>query len=140
MSPVRWDPLTNRPKHLTRVVGFTVMLALTLAYTAQARTIHCGAEDVQCLIVAINEANDDGHHKTTIRLAPGTYTLTNADNDTDGPNGLPSITSNLTMEVTHNKMASLIRSSDRSFRLFHVGTSGHLTLQGLSISGGEGGF
>ena len=72
-------------------------LALALPLLVQAKTFHCGAGDVQCLIDAINQANANGE-KNTLRLAAGTYTLTDVDNTTDGPTGLPSITSTLTMK------------------------------------------
>ena len=56
-----------------------IALGLTLANSSavQAKTFHCGAGDVQCLIDAINAANANGQ-KNTIRLAAGTYTLTDA--------------------------------------------------------------
>jgi hypothetical protein len=131
-------------KRRTPVVGTVIVLALMLAHAAQARTIQCGAGDVQCLIFAINEANANGQQKNTIRLAPGTYTLTDVDNDTDGPNGLPSIISTLTISVTGNQTASLTRdSSAPNFRLFHVAVGGNLTLKGVSLSNGRslaGGF
>ena len=50
-----------------------------------------GPGDVPALIMAITDANGNGE-ANTIDLAPGsTYTLTGPDNDTDGPNGLPTI-------------------------------------------------
>src|SRR4051812_32911461 len=55
-------------------------LALAHPYPAQAKTFHCGAGDVPCLIAAINEANANGT-KNTIRLEAGTYTLTTAYNE-----------------------------------------------------------
>src|ERR1700736_2453282 len=75
-------------------------LALAIPHPVQAKTLHCGAGDVGCLIAAINEANTNGQPRNTIRLEAGTYTLTAVDNDTDGPNGLPSVTSTLTIRGT----------------------------------------
>jgi hypothetical protein len=54
-------------------------LALALSLPVQAKTFHCRAGDVQCLIDAINQANANGD-KNTIRLEAGTYTLTAVDN------------------------------------------------------------
>src|SRR5437867_12865883 len=73
-------------------------LALVLPLAIQAKTFHCGAGDVQCLIDAINEANANGK-KNTIRLAAGTYTLTGVDNEdlTTGATGLPVMTSPFTI-------------------------------------------
>src|SRR5262245_11256274 len=53
--------------------------------------------DVQCLIEAITAANANGQ-VNTITLAAGTYTLTEIYNETPSdPNGLPVITSTLTI-------------------------------------------
>src|SRR2546425_10252815 len=49
-------------------------LALVRPHLVQAKTFHCGAGDVQCLIDAINEANANGK-KNTIWLEVGPYTL-----------------------------------------------------------------
>ena len=75
----------------------SIAFGMVLAATApvQAKTFHCGAGDVPCLIAAITEANTNGQKKNRIQLDAGTYTLMAADNDTDGPNGFPSITSDL---------------------------------------------
>src|SRR5215510_607510 len=70
--------------------------ALALPLPVLATTFHCGAGDVPCLIDAINEANANGT-KNTIRLDAGTYTLTAVDNTPNNPNGLPSVTSTLTI-------------------------------------------
>src|SRR5262245_16063308 len=56
-----------------------------------AAEFFCSSGNVTCLIAAINAANQNGQ-QNTINLEEGTYTLTMADNETDGPNGLPSIT------------------------------------------------
>ena len=80
------------------------IVALALAFVAplHAKNFTCAAGNVQCLIGAINEANSNGQNNT-ISLEEGTYTLTNIDNETDGPNGLPSIAGTLTINVAGNK-------------------------------------
>src|SRR5262245_8720804 len=72
------------------------LIALGLGGPSQAAEFACGAGDVACLIRAINDANANGA-ANTLTLAAGTYTLTAVDNMTDGPTGLPSITSVLTL-------------------------------------------
>ena len=74
---------------------------------------------VTCLIAAINQANAlPGEH--TIFLEPGTYTLTTVDNDTDDPNGLPSITGTIAIRQ-NDQLATIERDPDAPpFRLFHV--------------------
>src|SRR3954451_6000034 len=100
------------------MVGIMALALVGHPNVAHAKTFHCGPGDVSCLIAAINEANANGHKKNTIRLAPGTYTLTDVDNLADGANGLPSITSTVTIESTHQELATLERAPDTSaFRL-----------------------
>ena len=116
---------------LTFCVSF--LFVISLAQSAKAETITCGAGDVQCLIAAINQAN--AHPTlTTIWLAPGTYVLDVIDNDTDGPNALPSIVTPIRIQSDD---AVLVRDSDAApFRLFHVGAGGNLRLTDITIIGG----
>src|SRR5580765_3403289 len=76
------------------VVGLAI--ALALARPCAAAVVECASGDVTCLITAVNTANASGG-ANTIQLQPGTYSLRAPDNDTEGPNGLPSITSALTI-------------------------------------------
>jgi hypothetical protein len=114
------------------VVGF----ALALPPPVQAETFDCGAGDVQCLIAAINQANANGQ-ENTIRLEAGIYTLTDVDNDTNGPNGLPSITSPLRIGGAGGDTTIVARdSSAPAFRLLHVGPTGNLTVDEMTLTGG----
>jgi len=114
-------------------------LALARPSVVRAKTFHCSAGDVQCLIAAIKEANTNGT-TNRIRLEAGTYTLTAVDNDMDGPNGLPSITSPRALTIQGAGAESTILARDTSapgFRLFHVAATGALTLHGLTGRRGE---
>ncbi len=86
------------------------------------------------LIAAINTANAAGGG--TITLAPKcTYTLTTANNDSFGGNGLPVITTRITIAGAHSTIA---RSSTEQFRILEVdGPGGNLTLSALTITGGD---
>ena len=104
----------------------------------------CPAGDeaaVACLIDAINAANANGE-ENTITLAAGSYTLQEVHNDTDGPNGLPSITSPLTLTGAGADATIIERqTSDPSgdtlaFCLLHVTATGRLTLTGVTLQGG----
>jgi hypothetical protein len=100
-EPLQHQTRTGAPRWwwcLPWRVAALVVLGLALAHPnwVQAKTFRCRAGDVQCLIDAINAANANGQ-TNTIRLAAGTYLLTTVDNTTEGPNGLPSITSTLTI-------------------------------------------
>src|ERR1017187_7272195 len=88
------------------------------------------------LIAAINTANASGG--ATINLAAGcTYALTAANNTNPmlGDNGLPVITSRIIL----NGFGTTIAGNDTSFRILMVTGSGNLTLQGLTVTGGNTG-
>jgi hypothetical protein len=113
-----------------------ISLLLAAAPAAQAST---GA-NVPCrsaaLIAAINSANASGG--ATINLAAGcTYSLTTANNSNPmlGANGLPVITS----PIIVNGFRTTIAGNDSTFRIFLVTSTGNLTLQGLTITGGNTG-
>src|SRR5919202_1036352 len=107
----RFETLEQRTEHLqqhTHIVerrlswwlgiacGVLLLSLVSLAPLSQAADFACASGDVACLIDAINQANANGE-ANTITLEAGTYTLTAVGNDTDGLNGLPSITSTLTL-------------------------------------------
>jgi hypothetical protein len=121
-----------------------VIYALTTSPPVQAKTFHCSAGDVSCLIAAINEANANRQKKNTIRLEAGTYILTAIDNTTaEEPNGLPVanglpvITSTLTI-TGHGAKTTIIErdTSAPFFRILSVAAAGTLTLQRLTLRGG----
>lgn len=115
------------------------LCSISLAPFAEAETIACESNDTQCLIAAVHQANADPR-KTTIRLAGGIYLLTTVDNDTDGPNGLPTIVSPVTIRSV-GSAATLERPIGApDFRILHVGPTGQLTLDGLTLSSGSVAF
>lgn len=135
--------MTRLPFHRNALV-----LALSLAANySYATTINVNASCT--LINAINNANSDtdtdgdggcasGNGADVINLAAKkNYVLTTVNNHTFGPNGLPSITS----EITINGNQATIRRSQAEatprFRLFHIAAGGQLTLNNLKVTGGH---
>ena len=121
----------------------TLLLAALVVYASvpgspgQAADFTCTAGDVACLITAINMANANGQ-TNTITLRAGTYTLTAVDNNTDGPNGLPAITSVLTIKGTTAATTILERDTSAPvFRILKVAAAGTLTLQRLTLRNGS---
>jgi hypothetical protein len=99
------------------------------------------ASDTVGLIAAINTANGNGV-ANVINLAGGSYNLTVADNTSAiaGPNGLPAVTSTLTINGNGSTIA---RTGATSFRILQVGsatgTAGALTLNNVIVTGGNPG-
>jgi hypothetical protein len=89
------------------------------------------------LIAAINAANAAGGG--TISLAPRcTYTLTAANNDSFGGNGLPVITARITIAGAHATIARSSVPGTEPFRVFEVdGPGGSLAASALTITGGD---
>ena len=118
-------------------LGAAFGLILIMFQPVQAETFRCGAGDVACLIAAINEANANGE-ANTIRLAAGTYTLTAVDNGSRlEANGLPVITSPLTITGRGVERTSIERdASAEAFRILEVATTGTLMLTRMTLRGG----
>ena len=112
-------------------------LIVASARPSDARTFRCEAGETDCLIAAMVQANGNGRATNTIRLAPGTYEVQGIDNQEDGPNGLPSVTSKLAIEVDGEGAATITRVADVEFRLLHVSPEGNLTLRGVVVSQGS---
>lgn len=136
------DSMNRTPARLTisawlRTVGPVLLLTIA-AGSAQAAVFRCAAGDVACLVDAINQSNANGQ-RNTLRLEAGTYALTAIDNNTDGPNGLPSITGHVVIRGKGADATSIARpSSAPEMRLLHVGSSGQLTVDGVTLTGGGG--
>ena len=106
-----------------------------VALAASVTLTTCNAAE---LITAIDTANADDAADTIDLLTGCTYSLTTINNSSEGfgSNGLPVITSDLTI-VGHG--ATIARGSAGtipSFRIVQVGPSGTLSLQNVTISGG----
>ncbi len=83
-----------------------------LEQRALMATITVSSGVVSDLISAINTANTNGAPSNTINLS-GTYDLTAVDNFWYGPDGLPAITSNLTIDGDPTNGATIERDSAR---------------------------
>jgi hypothetical protein len=96
------------------------------------------AATVTDLINDINYANaHPGSHTITL-VAGNTFTLTAADNSTDGGNGLPVIAAkdNLTIQGNGDTIERGTASGTPAFRLFDVASGASLTLANVTLQGG----
>lgn len=128
----------------TTLAGAALLLALSNT-PVYAATIN--VDGTSCTLVdAITAANTDtavggcsaGSGADTIVLQPGsTHTLTSVNNTTYGPNGLPVIDSEITIQ---GNGATVERDSGApDFRILAVSNSGDLTLNDTTITGGTNG-
>jgi len=120
---------------------------LPLPRAAQAQNITVPAGNVAALISAITTANGLPGSPATIHVS-GTYTLSSSiagiPFSADGNNGLPSITTDVTIEGTgvvierDTTPGCTINSSatNDEFRIFHVASTGKLTLNGITVRNG----
>lgn len=125
-------------------------LALALAMTTGAP--HAATIDVSggCTLVnALNNANTDtdtdgagtgcpaGSGSDTLNLAAkATYTLTAKNNTNEGSNGLPLVTSVITINGNGATIKRSNAAGTESFRLLRI-VNGNLTLNNLRLSGGK---
>ncbi len=97
------------------------------------------AVDVPSLIADINTANGNGLTNTiNLTASSGIYTLTVANNSTDGPTGLPVITSPHLLTINGN-FATIERSfatGTPAFRLFDVASGAALMLKNVTLEDG----
>jgi hypothetical protein len=77
-----------------------------------------------------------GSGDDTIILPKGSFVLTAADNDDFGETGLPVITTRITIQGNGAKITRSKKAP--AFRLIAVSASGDLTLDHVTLSGGEG--
>jgi hypothetical protein len=104
-----------------------------------------GVKEVPQLIDAINSANQDPDCDT-IDLSATSFTLTDCyppapfPGECDSGNGLPEITSCITIRSLVNSGSTIERSSEANiptFHIFSVNSTGTLTLDHITIAGGS---
>jgi len=134
--------ITTTPT-ITVTITPTPTITATSVITVASGVVAIAADSKCSLREAIVNANNDaatypdcpaGNGADTIILPGSTYSITDTFNLTDGKNGLPSITSTMTI---NGNMSDVKRSSSDDFRIFHVGSNGNLTLYRLIIYNGK---
>lgn len=119
------------------------LLVLLIALGTPTPVVHAASFSVNCgnvsgLINAINSANSNGVADTITLSAGCTYTITAFDNvAADGHNGLPVITSPITIQGNGAVIARSNSSGTDPFRIFRVASGGDLTLQDVTVRGGR---
>ncbi len=127
---------------LKRCLGLSTILLilsnLALSSPVDAATFRVASGDITALIAAIHNANQVAEEDHTIHLEAGNYQLHEVNNTINGPNGLPSITSHLTLIGKGAEVTTIRRApTSPDFRFLHVDRSGNLTLSRLTLTGGS---
>jgi hypothetical protein len=116
-----------------------LIVLLAPAYKVRAASINVGC-DVPELIAAIDTANSTAEPDILELAADCLYSVTTVHNleEEDGPNGLPRITTDITI---HGNNATIERNlaAGNMFRLFFVENAGALTLDTLTLQNGDPG-
>src|ERR1051326_108891 len=124
-------------KTLVAYAALLLLAFINSPTTVNAANFACGSGDVACLIAAMKTANANGQ-ANTITLAAGNYVLAVIDNNTDGPNGLPSITGPLTIDGLSDELTNIVRDPGApDFRLIHIAKAGSLTLRKVTLHAGD---
>lgn len=124
-------------RQLSRIA--TVGLALVLPPLATAQTWDCAGGDVPCLIATLAKIQQAPDRPQTLRLGPGTFTLTRPDNedDNEGGNGLPSLMGRVTIQGAGPGVTIIERAPGSPFfRLFMILDDAEVRLEGLTVQGG----
>lgn len=124
-----------------------VALAITMLFSTPARAATINVGPTCSLFNAITAANDnrvlagcragEAQSADVIVLPVGSLvTLGAVRQNIDGPNGLPSIRSDITIRGNGSTIARMATASTPNFRIFHV-SSGVLTLEQVTVTGGK---
>ncbi len=128
-KPSRFRRFRVRAASSVILLAATGAAGVAFAPAALASVVPCSTVS---LISAITSANTLGGG--TLTLTSGcTYTLTAANNTTDGGTGLPVIKTRITIQ---GNGATITRSSSASFRLIDVSSAGNLTLSNIRMTNG----
>jgi len=79
------------------------------------------------------EVQDSAPSGETVIEITADVDLTSVNNETDGPNGLPSVTGPVRVEGN----GFTVRRASSFFRIFHIASNGTLTLNDLSVENGD---
>lgn len=133
--------------HLCYILIFLLVFSANASYGANidvnAPTAYAAPDGLCSLVEAIENSNNDAsvHADCTAGLGPDVITLLvdveldgTAIFDHNGPNGLPSITSEIFIEANNRTISRSDTAPE--FRIFHVADTGILTLNRATISGG----
>ncbi len=129
----RWNSRRRRLLISAAVLAGAALSNVGLVESANAATVSCSASS---LVSAISLANITPGGGTVTLTSGCVYTLTSANNATDGGTGLPVISGKVTVQGNGASIARSTATGVPAFRLFDVASNGNLTLNALTVSNG----
>lgn len=137
---------SHSPASLLRRHPLATAVALALTATpagAAVLTVHGNCSLAQAITAANTntpaggcKAGNDQHNGGDIIKLAADITLTAVDNLTDGPNGLPSVSSTITINGNGHTLARSSVTGTPKFRLLHVAPEGQLGLSRVTLHNG----
>ena len=123
-------------RNLVKFGSVLYLCAVVVTSTGIAATFNLSDGDVTGLINAINSANANNQDDTINLTTGGSYALTAVDNTTDGATGLPIIRTDggHTLTISSNKTTIMRSAGAPDFRVFLIGGSAVVTMNGLIVS------
>ncbi len=126
--------MSSRLRRLIAIVAVAAPVLGSLAVTqAASAAITC---TVSGLVAAIKTANAATGGATVTLPSGCTYTLTAANNTTDGGTGLPVITGKVKIVGSNDTIKRSSAAGTAAFRIFDVASAGSLTISALKLSNG----
>ncbi len=130
----------------SKAVGHAILLASLMA-TSQSQAAdyfvpqtNDGRSHAEQFIEALRSAELTPNEADTIFIAAGTYTFDNYSDEGAGYNALPTVSTEITLKGAGAESTIIERNQSAStpiFRLMHVAATGKLTLEGVTLQGGE---
>lgn len=131
-----WKNTWNKLKRIASYLILCIICWNLPLTPARADVFGIAPGDVDALIQAIETANIN-REPDIIYLSAGTYHLSESVANANGENGLPSITSVISIIGAGPHSTTIERVLDSpDFRIFHVAERGRLVLNALSVKGG----
>ena len=124
---------------LSRMISMLLLLTLlvhTRPAAAATISVGCGDTRVAELIAAIEQANTTPVADTIELAANCVYTLTAIHNTTEGPTGLPVISTPLTINGNRASIERSTAADTPAFRFFFMPAAGTLTLRDVTLRNG----
>ena len=124
-------------RKVTNLLLIMAILSIGKSHLVRAEEFTIANGDSNGLIEALNTANNNGVADTIHLANEGLYLLNIVDNRSSGTNGLPLISSEVTINGNRSTIERNRAGNTPKFRILHINKKGKLTINDLTIQGGQ---